>query len=157
MLNRLKGILPLLLGIFILYGAFSFIGNLQLLNQVGATLRLPFVVLAIIIIGTSGFGIEIGIRLIFPAITRPQLLGIACIYSVYFFILQLFFTVVPANGACHCLTWFEILTGIRDWWRVEYAGFTMLVASVVFWGYSRNNRDKGLGASVPQTLARNVK
>lgn len=124
-----------LTGIFSLYCTVLFIFHLDILNNVVIRLQLPFICAVVIIIVTSGVGINIGLKLLRYRTHRWQLI-VSNVFAGYFLALQLVLTITPSASACHCLSFSEVIMNINNWDSVIYA-LLLLTCNVATWYASK--------------------
>lgn len=137
---NLKKLLLPSLGILFLYCTFLFICNLNLLDNASRKIHAPHIFEIVLLIITSGFGIEIGLRLIHKATPERWFLRFALGFAVYMFALQVFLTIMPNVSSCHCISFKESIMNILDWSEVEYSGI-LLVWSIVVINVLRQKHD----------------
>lgn len=125
------------LGIFFIYCTFLFVFNLNLLGNALHKIHGPHILAILIIIFTSGFGVEIGLRLIRQTTPERRFLKFALCFAVYMFALQIFLTITPSVSACHCVSLNESIMNVLDWSKVEYSGGLLLWSIIVTSIFSR--------------------
>ena len=119
-MKRFQNFLIPILGILCLYCTFIFIFDLQIIADITKRYHLPYILVAILIIITSGLGIELGSRLILET-SKKKLVKITVFFSIYMLIIQFLITITPSFSACNCISFSENLMSILDWSRVKYS------------------------------------
>ena len=128
-MNNFQKVSIYILGILCLYCTFMFIFDLQIVADITKKYHLPYIIGAVLIIITSGLGIELGSRLVLEA-PKKKLVKITMCFSIYLLIIQFLITTFPGFSACGCISFKENLINIMDWSKVEYSGI-LLIWSIV--------------------------
>lgn len=121
----------ILLGLWCVFCIFLFLHQLDLFSNVALKLKVNSAISAIIFVITTGFGINIGIRLLYGDIDAV-LLKASLVFSIYYMLLESILTITPSATYCHCISWREAIINIQDWSRVEYAAILLLI-NLLLW------------------------
>lgn len=144
--NKLILCLTQILGTLFLYATFSFIMDLELLKEVVIRQRWPQFIMVLPVIGISGFGIELGRRLLCKAPLVTKLFYSSICWAISMMILQTFLTVAPTSS-CKCVTFRDSIMNVTDWRRVQLS-LVLLMLCIILTVIFRYNANLQLTQSV---------
>lgn len=122
-MNRWMELLWFVLGGFCLVCTFMFIFNLKIIEELIRENHFPLVGAAMIVILSSGVGIELGARIILRNDPVHLLINLSLGFSAYLFLVQSMLTILPNMSKCKCFTLSENIISIPDWSLMQYSLF----------------------------------
>lgn len=120
-MNRWMKLLWFVLGALCLVCTFMFIFNLRILEELIRENNFPLLGAAVIVVLSSGVGIELGARIILKNDPVHLLINLALGFSVYLFLVQSLLTILPNMSKCKCSTLSENIMSIPDWSLMQYS------------------------------------
>lgn len=121
------------LGLLLMYLTFFFCNQLPILFEVGYAMQIPRFVLVIIIIGVTGFALELGCIFFHRQRVPAFFLRFATLYAIFFLGMQIFLVIRPAFVGCKCIPLKDALLEVSDWSSVMFALGLLVLSMVAGW------------------------
>lgn len=135
--SQVFSLLTFVLGIFYFYMIYSFLADIGGVYSVLLRAQWNSVLMALLVIVISGFGIFLGLTCLFVQHLKAEAIGMLLAYSVLLLAANFYFTAVPGMSTCHCISFKEYIWSVKDWSRVELSLLLFLLNIAFAAAYSK--------------------